>query len=69
MSWWRCENSAEISVQQRADPVFRKRHDPADDPGDPLGTARTEGPEKNARLVGIEDCGCTFEVHGYGVDG
>ena len=56
-------------VQQRADPVFRERHDPGDDPGDPLGTTRTEGPEENARLVGLEDRGCTFEVHGHGCHG
>ena len=53
-------------VQQRADPVFRKRHDPGDDPGDPLGTTRIEGPQENAGLVGIENCGCAFEVHGHG---
>ena len=44
-------------VQQPAGPVFRERHDPGDDPGHPLGTTRTEGPQENAGLVGIEDCG------------
>ena len=64
--WCRWENSAETSVQEGADSVFRERHDPGDDPGDPLGTPRTEGPEKNARLVGIEDRGGAFEVNGHG---
>ena len=54
------------SVQQRANPVFRKRHDPGDDPRDALGPTRTERPKENAGLVGIEDCGCTFEVNGHG---
>ncbi len=31
-------------------------------PADPLGTTRAEGPEENAGLVGIEDCGGAFEV-------
>src|SRR5664279_4683994 len=35
-------------VQQWADSVFRKRHDPGDDPGDPLEISRAEGPQKNA---------------------
>ena len=35
-------------VQERADSVFRERHDPGDDPADPLGIARAEGPQKNA---------------------
>src|SRR5665647_622015 len=29
-------------VQQRANFVFRERHDPGDDPGDPFGIPRTE---------------------------
>ena len=35
-------------VQERTDLVFRERHDPGDDPADPLGTARIEWPQKNA---------------------
>jgi hypothetical protein len=35
-------------VQERADPFFRYRHDPGDDPGDPLGSPRAEVPQKNA---------------------
>src|ERR1035437_9207268 len=35
-------------LQEGADSVFRERHDPGDDPGDPLGVSRTEGPQKNA---------------------
>jgi hypothetical protein len=34
-------------VQERADSVLRERHDPGDDPGDPMGIPRTEGPQKN----------------------
>ena len=44
-------------IQEPADLVFRERHDPADDPGYPLGTTRTKGPKENARLVGTEDRG------------
>ena len=50
-------------VQERADLGFWEGHNSLDDPGDSLGTNRTEGPEENSRLVGIEDCGGTFEVH------
>ena len=35
-------------VQERADPVFRERHDPGDNPAGPLGILRTEWPQKNA---------------------
>jgi hypothetical protein len=49
--------------QQPADSVFGKGHYPGDDPGDALGTTRTERPEENPGRVGIEDCGGAFEVH------
>ena len=42
-------------VQKRSDSVFRERHDSRNDPGDPLGIAGAEGPQKNARLVGLQD--------------
>jgi len=51
--------------QQLPSAVFRERHDPGDDPGYPLGTTRAEGPEENPGLVRMEDCGGTFEIHGY----
>jgi hypothetical protein len=35
-------------VQERADSVFRERHDPGDNPAGPLGILRTEWPQKNA---------------------
>jgi hypothetical protein len=35
-------------VQEGADLVFRERHDPGDDPGDPLRIPRSEGSQKNA---------------------
>jgi hypothetical protein len=35
-------------VQEEADPVFRERHDPGNDPADPLGVPRTKWPQKNA---------------------
>jgi len=35
-------------VQERADSVFRERHDPPDDPARPLRIPRIEGPQKNA---------------------
>ena len=44
--WCRCENSAETSSSSRPTLVFRKRHDPGDDPGDPLGTTRAERPQE-----------------------
>ena len=50
-------------IQQRTDLVFRKRHDPFDDPRDPLRTSGTEGPQKNARLVGLEDRGRAADVN------
>ena len=42
-------------LEQGTDLVFRKRHDPRDDPADPFESSRTEWPQKNARLVGLED--------------
>jgi hypothetical protein len=35
-------------LQERADSVFRERHDPGDNPAGPLGILRTEWPQKNA---------------------
>jgi hypothetical protein len=35
-------------VQERADSVFRERHDPGDNPAGPLRTPRTERPQENA---------------------
>jgi hypothetical protein len=35
-------------VQERADSVFRERHDPADNPAGPLRIPLTERPQKNA---------------------
>ncbi len=35
-------------VQERADSVFRKQHDPGDNPAGPLGILRIEWPQKNA---------------------
>ena len=49
-------------VQERADSLFRQRHDPGDDPADPLGISRIEWPQKNAGLVGLEDGGRAFDV-------
>jgi len=34
-------------VQERADPVFRERHDPGDNPAGSLGISRTEWPQEN----------------------
>jgi hypothetical protein len=49
-------------VQERADSVFREGHDASDDPGDSLRTARAEGPQKHAGLVGLEDGSDAFDV-------
>ena len=58
------ELSADLG-EQFVDAVFRKCHDPLDDRGDALGTTRVEGPQENARLVGIQDRGGTFDVDGH----
>jgi hypothetical protein len=50
-------------VQQRADAFFRQRHDAGDDPGDALRIPRTEGPQKNARLVGLQHGGRALHVN------
>jgi hypothetical protein len=34
-------------VQERADPVFRERHDPGDNPAGPLRIPLTERPQEN----------------------
>ena len=56
-------------VQQWADLVFRERHDPGDNPAGPLGSLRTERPQKNAGLVGPEDRGRAFDVYRSGDHG
>jgi hypothetical protein len=35
-------------LQERADSVFRERHDPGDNPAGPLGIPMIEGPKKHA---------------------
>ena len=35
-------------VQERADSIFRERHDPGDNPAGPLGTLRFERAQENA---------------------
>jgi hypothetical protein len=54
-------------VQQLAGAFFGERHDSGDDPGYPLRTTRTKGPEEDPGLVRMEYCGGAFEMHGYRV--
>ncbi len=42
-------------VQERADSVFRERHDPGDNPARSLGILVPERAQKNAGLVWSED--------------
>ena len=46
---------SEDFVQKRPDSVFRECHYSRNNPGDPLRIAGTEGPQKYARLVGLQD--------------
>jgi hypothetical protein len=49
-------------AQQGLDLIFRDRHDPLDDPADALRISWVEWAQKNARLVGREYRGGTFDV-------
>src|ERR1700680_2681080 len=44
---------------------FRNRHDPVDDSADPLRISRTEVPEEDTRLVGLENNGRAFYGNGH----
>jgi len=50
-------------IQQRADSVFRERHDPGDNPAGPLAILGIEWPQKNTGRVGPEDRGRAFDVN------
>ena len=42
-------------VEQDVDFLFRERHDPRDDPFDPMVAGRLEGPDHDPAVVGFED--------------
>ena len=60
----KAEFSADF-VKEPADLVFRYCHDSGNDSGNPLGAARSEGPQQNAGLVGMQKCGCAVELNGH----
>ena len=63
--WWRCENSAETPSSRGPTRSSGSAMILAMIPAMRSGPTRTEGPQENAGLVGIEDGGGTFEVNGH----
>ncbi len=52
-------------VKEPADLIFRYCYDSGNYSGNPLGATRSEGPQQNAGLVGMENCCCAAEVNGH----